>query len=313
MTRTDATTTRGTRAWLAASIVCLVAAIGLQYVREHHVSAPPQDEEVLYLQSGAAASRLALGFKALLADVYWIRAVQYFGGQKLHERAELTHDLLYPLLDITTTLDPHFNMAYRFGSVFLAEGYPRPPGRPDLAVKLLEKGFAADPTKWQYLYDAAFIYYWYLRDYATASEWFTKAAKVPGSPDWMAGLAAMTRGRGGDRQGARFLWQQIYQNSEAGYMRDNARRNLVQLDIMDELDRLNAALARASTESGQPVTSWDPLAALGWLRRNPPVDPGGTPYVIDPQTGRATVSADSQFSPLPEDMPAAPGAPGRSR
>ena len=32
--------------------------------------------------------------------------------------------LLYPLLDITTTLDPRFNIAYRFGAIFLAEPYP---------------------------------------------------------------------------------------------------------------------------------------------------------------------------------------------
>jgi tetratricopeptide (TPR) repeat protein len=307
------TPTRGTRAWLAAAIVCLVAAIGVQYAREHRVSAPAQDEEVLYLRSGTAISRLALGFKALLADVYWIRAVQYFGGQKLQQRAELQHDLLYPLLDITTTLDPHFNIAYRFGSIFLAEGYPHPPGRPDLSVKLLEKGFESDPKKWQYLYDAAFIHYWYARDYEKAADWFTKASKVPGSPDWLPGLAAATRTRGGNRAGARFLWQQVYQNSEAGYMRDNARRSLVQLDIMDELDRLNAALARVSAESGGIVTSWDPLVARGWLRRNPPVDPGGTPYVIDQQTGRATISHDSQFYPLPDNLPAQAGTPGQSQ
>jgi hypothetical protein len=82
---------------------------------------------------------------------------------------------------------------------------------------------------------------------------------------------------------------------------------------MDELDRLNAALARVSDESGGIVTSWDPLVARGWLRRNPPVDPGGTPYVIDQQTGRATISHDSQFYPLPDNLPAQSGTPGQSQ
>ena len=36
--------------------------------------------------------------------------------------------LLYPLLDLTTTLDPHFNIAYRFGAIFLSEPYPAGPG-----------------------------------------------------------------------------------------------------------------------------------------------------------------------------------------
>ena len=123
--------------WLAC--ICLAAAIGLQYARDRYLSAPIGSDNLLYVESPSAMKRLALGYDALLADVYWIRAVQYFGGQRLAERARHKHDLVYPLLDITTTLDPYFNIAYRFGSVFVAEGAPNP-GRPDLAVKLLEKG-----------------------------------------------------------------------------------------------------------------------------------------------------------------------------
>ena len=44
-----------------------------------------------------------------------------------------TYALLYPLLDLTTTLDPYFSIAYRFGAIFLGEPYPGGPGRPDLA------------------------------------------------------------------------------------------------------------------------------------------------------------------------------------
>src|SRR5262249_31044497 len=128
--------------WLA--FVCLAAAISVQYARDRYLVVASENDNLLYVESPTAVKRLALGYDALLADVYWIRTVQYFGGQKLSERARHTHDLVYPLLDITTTLDPWFNIAYRFGSIFVAEGYPRPPGRPDLAIKLLEKGFAAN-------------------------------------------------------------------------------------------------------------------------------------------------------------------------
>ena len=60
--------------------------------------------------------------------------------------ADADYALLYPLLDITTTLDPLFNIAYRFGAIFLAEAYPAGAGRPDLAIALLEKGIAR-PTR----------------------------------------------------------------------------------------------------------------------------------------------------------------------
>ena len=74
------------------------------------------------------------------------------------------YELLQPLLDLTTTLDPFFTVAYRFGAIFLSEVPPGGPGRPDQAIALLEKGIAAQPGKWQYFHDIAFVHYWQLRD-----------------------------------------------------------------------------------------------------------------------------------------------------
>ena len=58
---------------------------------------------------------------------------------------------------MTTTLDPRFNIAYRFGAILLSEAYPNGPGKPDDAIKLLEKGLRAEPNKWEYFYDAGFV------------------------------------------------------------------------------------------------------------------------------------------------------------
>src|SRR5258708_32407158 len=79
-------------------------------------------EEVLYIPSGKALKHLSLGYSGLLADVYWTRAVQYF-GQKHHQGA-LHYDLLDSLLVMTTDLDPHLIIAYEFGSVFLSQPAP---------------------------------------------------------------------------------------------------------------------------------------------------------------------------------------------
>ena len=84
--------------WLA--VVCLASAIAVQYARDQYLTPTAGDEGLLYVESPSAVKRLALGYDALLADVYWIRTVQYFGGQKLAERARHKHDLVYPLLDI---------------------------------------------------------------------------------------------------------------------------------------------------------------------------------------------------------------------
>ena len=290
---------------LALAAVCFLAAVGLQVMRDRRYPSRPTTAEELYLTSGDTARRLALSYKALLADVYWIRAVQYFGSTRLSEQANKSYDLLYPLLDITTSLDPAFNIAYRFGAIFLSEGYPNGPGRPDQAVALLDKGFRHNPHRWQYLYDKAFVYHWWYRDPERASYWFAEAAKVPDSPEWMPGLAAFMLSQGGDRARSRVLWEQIARTAEHQYMRTNAEFRLRQLDAMDLIDRLNPLLERYEQQTGQRATGWAPLIRRGWLRREP-VDPSGSPLVID-ASGRAGVARGSELHPLPtETTPAAP-------
>jgi hypothetical protein len=311
----------GRKLWLAALVAFgLSAAIALQAARDrwYPTIASPIDE--LYFTDGDAVGRMALSYKSLLADIYWIRAVQYFGSTRIEAREPTAanrptrgrgYDLLYPLLDVTTSLDPSFNIAYRFGSIFLAEEYPMGPGRPELAIKLLDKGFASNPHKWQYVYDKAFVYFWALHDPKNAAFWFGEAAKVPGSPEWMPGMAAFMLEQGGDRRRSRLLWQQIHDSAEHQYVRDNARFHLQQLDAVDAADQLTAIVRRYEAETGSRLTTFEPLVARGILPGTP-TDSDGAPFVIEPATGRVDLDARSRFHPLPrfsDDAPA--GAPSR--
>src|SRR5438874_913494 len=147
-----------------------------------------------------------------------------------------------------------------FRGVTSSDAQRQAPGtRPRHRRTRLCRGGGLMPERWQYPYDIAFIHYWWLHDYPGASAWFTRASKIPGSPEWMPGLAAITLVKGGDRAGARFLWRQIFDTAEQEYMRKTAQHRLVQLDVLDELDRLNAALARVAAETGARPHSWDAL------------------------------------------------------
>jgi tetratricopeptide (TPR) repeat protein len=163
------------------------AALGMQLARDRAYAGRTREvERVLYVRSGDAARRLTLDFDALAADVYWIRAIQHYGGDRLSRTRERKYELLNPLLDLATSLDPYFTIAYRFGAIFLAERRPGGPGRPDQAIALLEKGIATQPQKWQYFHDVAFVHYWHLRDFKTAAVWFQKAAALPNAPNWLS-------------------------------------------------------------------------------------------------------------------------------
>ena len=151
--------------WGGAAVVALLLAVALQFGRDaSYPRAEVSTERLLYTRSGTAVSRLALEFRAIASDVYWIRAIQHYGGDRLAHDRRQRYELLQPLLDLTTTLDPYFTVAYRFGAIFLSEQPPGGPGRPDQAIALLEKGTAAQPNKWEFLHDIAFVHYWHLKD-----------------------------------------------------------------------------------------------------------------------------------------------------
>jgi tetratricopeptide (TPR) repeat protein len=279
----------------------LVAAIALQMTRDRlYPATAAAGVGTLYVRSPEALERLAIGFDALAADLYWIRAIQHFGGQRLAPAGTQDYRLLYPLLDITTTLDPRFNIAYRFGAIFLSERYPGGPGRPDQAVALLRKGIAAQPGKWQYYHDIAFVYYWHLRDYQAAATWFRRASEQPHAPNWLAPMAATMLTHSQDRAAARFLWQQIL-GSDQEWLRRTATRSLQQLDAMDAIATLQPVVARFPPVAGEPY-SWELLVRRGILR-GVPADPSGVPFALDPDTGDVRLDRRSPLFPLPDPDP----------
>ncbi|MEE9263875.1 MAG: hypothetical protein V3V11_05415 [Vicinamibacteria bacterium] len=95
-------------------------------------------EEILYVEDGETLKKVLLGFESLAADLYWLRAVQYFGGQRLYSQ-DKRFELLEPLLDITTTLDPHLNVAYTYGATLLSEPWPTGAGLPLKGLNLIDK------------------------------------------------------------------------------------------------------------------------------------------------------------------------------
>jgi hypothetical protein len=282
------------------AVACLALAVALQVARDRVY--PPNDpdtQKLLYVRSPEALDRMALGFDALLADVYWIRAIQHYGSDRLASGTAGRYELLYPLLDITTSLDPYFNIAYRFGAIFLSEAFPGGPGRPDLAIALLRKGLVAQPTKWQYFHDIAFVHYWALRDPIAAADWFQRAAGQPGAPNWLMPVAAAMLTQGSDRASSRFLWQQM-RDADQEWLRRRAAHALQQLDALDQIDRLEALVAETPKPAGEPFT-WEWFArARG--HRGVPIDPSGTPFVLDRTTGQVTVSDRSLLFPLPKPV-----------
>jgi len=248
-------------------------------------------EELIFYASEARFSRLGGGYSGLLAAIYWTRAVQYYGRHRLAHATEFS--LLGPMLDITTTLDPHLLIAYRFGSLFLAGKPPEGAGDPQRAIHLLQRGIVANPDYWRLWEDLGFIYYWDIHDYAHAARAFQTGSERPGALPWMRVLAASVASAGGELQSSRFLWAEIARTAENDQMRHSAEAHLAALDTLEALRKLDGLLDQFRESAGHGAHSLQDLAGAGYLR-GVPLDPSGEPFTVGPD-GHAALSPKSRI------------------
>lgn len=263
---------------MVAAILVLAFAASIA-LRIHLDREPAQASlsTVVYVTSGATLRSLSLGYQGLVADVYWTRAVQYFGRQKLSGKGDY-HDL-GQLLRVATELDPQLLVAYRFGAIFLAEKPPAGAGRPDEALALIRRGIAANPSYWRLWQDLGFIYYWDLQDYPQAATAFEAGSRQPGADLWMKTLAASVAGEGGDLATSRLLWSEVYSQAGNESIRRSAQEHLAAIRAAEDIAQINRLLAEFGQREGRPARSIGELVRAGLLPGRP-IDPSGVPYEV---------------------------------
>jgi len=253
-------------------------------------------QESLYL-SGNALKRMSLGFNGLVADWYWMRALQYVGGKilsaqgsiQLDELSQLDMKLLAPMLDVATTLDPEFMEPYLYAAVVL------PAIDENQAIRITRKGIAANPSQWR-LYQHLGYIYWQRGNYASAGEAYSEGAKIAGAPAWMQAMKARMAAEGGSRDLAREIYGRMYEEAGDPKVKDMARVRLLQLQSMDQREVIRKLLEIYKTKVGRCPGSWQEMAPLLRAARLPiadggPIDPSGTPYKL------ATNTCDVDLAP----------------
>jgi hypothetical protein len=235
--------------------------------------------------------RLFPGFETLAADLYWLRTVQYFGGERLFSR-EKRFELLRPLIDISTTLDPRLEIAYRYGAIFLSEGPPVGAGRPREGVEVLARGVRNIPGSWRLRQDYGFFHHIFLGETKKAAAILDEAADMPGAAFWLRMMAADLLTKGGSYADARRMWQQMYEQAEEGIIRQNARVRLEILDSLEVARRLEAAVAELERRTGRRPGRLEELHAAG-LWRGPVTDAEGVPFGYDRESGRVVIARQS--------------------
>ena len=232
---------------------------------------------VLWFQSGPLLKRMSLGFGNLLADVYWMRAVVYYGGRR---QADAKQPQLRSAVSAAHVRDDAGSAVQ--GGLPLRRDLPDrgvsdragPAGSRDRAAR--DAASPPDPNAWEYMHDIGFVYYWWLHDYQGRGSGSTAPASCRARPPGWRRWRPTTLAEGGDRQSSRFLWRQLHgdQRRRTGFAR-NARA-APRAARCDGHDRpAEPAVADASWRaSGRPPQTLAELVA-GERLRGVPLDPTG--------------------------------------
>ncbi len=299
-----------------AVIICGFAAVySLSGFLENNRPALPENyaDEDLAVQ-GSRLKGYSLGFEGLIADWYWMQALQYLGDKIVkNQDAKISLDnlqalnprLLYPLLDNATDLDPKFISVYEYGAVVL------PAIDKEQAIKLLKKGIADNPNEWR-LYQHLGYIYWRLDDFESASEIYTKGANVPNAPLFLKMMAAKTKGEGGSRETARAIYKQMSDEAQDAQIKENAELRLLQLDSLDERDAIDKVLQEFQTKNERCVRNWREIFPTlqkillpngNDLRFDSaslaPVDPSDVPYILTQESGKCDLHTNFAKSKVP--------------
>jgi tetratricopeptide (TPR) repeat protein len=282
------------------------------YIERSRVSLPPSfgDDDLSF--QGKRLKGYALGAEGLMADWYWMQSLQYIGNKMVNSKSDvidlgdlrgLNPRLLFPLLDNATDLDPKFMAAYSYGATVL------PAVDAAQAIKLSEKGIANNPGQWR-LYQYLGYIYWQSKDYDKAAEVYEAGSRIEGAPIFFKQLMALMKTQGGDRNTARQIYSQTVSEAPDQSTRYNAKLRLQELDALDEMDAIDAALNKAKSAAGacpQRVSDIIPYLRnvnlpsgkdFGVDGAGSLVDPSGAPYLIDRQNCKAII--DPNRSKLPK-------------
>lgn len=277
---------------LALALLALLATAAARTSLAPEASARGIIRNPAWLPSGQALRAAAFGQRLLLADYYWLQAVQYVGETMLAKAQRW--EALAPLLEIVTDLDPRYGYAYQMGGSNLA-GLAQ---RYDEADRILQKGMKALPERWSLPFVYATNKFLYQQEYAEAAEYARRAAAIGKRPHLAllaANLSALADTDDEYRAALAFL-DQMLEQSDTPELRQELLQRRVKIETYQALSALEKAVAAFRAERGRLPARLGELVPghLGAL----PDDPAGGRLLYDPATGAVRSSVLGPRAPL---------------
>lgn len=169
----------------------------IRFVENKNLAVPPKN--LVYLH---------FGFNEVMADSFWLRAVQDFDYCEQQLAANLCkgQGWLYRTLDLTSDLSPKFRAPLASGPLALSIIISDIDG----ATKLFDKATVRFPNDWPILYRAAYHALYEEKNNEKAASLLIRAAKN-GAPPWTYSLATRLYTEAGQQE----LAERILQDGES--------------------------------------------------------------------------------------------------
>lgn len=214
----------------------------------------------------------AFGFRNVLADTAWLEAVQVAGNRKMSHG---DYDRLYELLDVVSNFDPKFEIPYLLGGLVLGESTPHA----EKALHVLGRGKAQYPADWRFPFYMGFTHYFSLGDGIAGGRAMAEAARLPGSPAHLPGLASRMLSEAREPEVALALLELIVRQEVDPARRAVLERRIREVTVERDLQVLEKAVEKYREKTGTIPADLSTLVREGILAAIP-TEPNGGNYLL---------------------------------
>ena len=223
----------------------------------------------IFVPSPAATKFASLGFDMVVADLLWIRTLLFF-SDFLDDQTIQGAKLTRAVLKTVGMLDPYWRTPFFYGG-----GMLRMLGDVEASDEIFSDGMKAFPEDAYFPFSLAMNAYLIRDDVDSAVHYLTRAAALPGAPDWYRNAAAEFISSRGQRKAAL-----LYLKEQVSLANSERERQVL-------LDKYNSILYQQVVEViemrqdkwqaqfGRPLQAVDRIGPL-------PPDPLGGEWIVAP-------------------------------